>query len=833
MKASAKNDTKSDIFYSSQKNQSEAGANLLALIDGLDTLIWSVNSSNFGFTAFNLAVKTRFYEDYGIEIEIGDRPCDIYPADIADQFCEFYKEALKEEGVKHLYKARVSERVYSLSFNRILFQDSEAGISVFGKDTTDYRKIKTELHQEMYLNKTLLQSLPHFCVVVTYEKKTRIVNNLLLEALGFAYEDVINKDYFELFVPVEEREYLNLKFERVRSGFVDIHAENHLITKDGKRILTEWRISPYYDENGRFMYIIGIGSDITERREMEIESLHYKTSLEELIKERNRELENTNILLIQEIEKQKEMENKVKLALEKEKEINEMKSRFISVASHEIKTPLTSIYSSAQLLEEYGRNWEPESYNSQIKRIKTQILHLNEMVEDILTLGRTDIGQTVLNPNKINLKQLCDIIIEDIKMLLLPTHELSYSIELKRDILNLDEKHIRSFVVNMLSNAVKYSPTGGKIEFKVKQRNEDLVFTIADNGIGITFEDQKELYLPFHRGRNVGDIKGTGLGLSFAKRAIDIQKGKIGLKSSVPGGTTFTVTIPIQKEPDGEIKRRIKETLSAKYKTEIMESREPLPGELAPKAIKILVIEDEKEIRNDIKYLLESEKFEVIAASSGEEGIIYFKQYKPDLVLCDIMMPGLNGYDVLKTINSLDDSVPVPFVFLSAKTGYRDFRAGMELGADDYIFKPYDANELIKTVHKCLAKFELLKSSTEAAISTKNANPENIFVRYRGRMISIRVEKILFISIEGQYSKIFVEGKKQYIMKKALKKWESILHPNTFTRIHRSTIVNIQKIKKVERISINSFKVYLVNSDQTLELSRRYFKNIKKYTLSN
>jgi PAS domain S-box-containing protein len=800
----------------SNNRLSDKNNNLLGLMESADDLIWSVDLNGFRLTEFNSNFKKRVFEDYGAEIELGKRSEDIFPADVAPKINDYYKKVVKEGAFREHYKAGSPERTYSLKFNKIFHDNCIIGISVFGKEITEYLKVRGDLHREAYLNKTLLQSMPAFSVVITEDKKTCMINNLLLKVVGRTEEEVINRDYFELFIPAKERSYLEHELERVKVGGVDIHVENNVITKEGKKILTEWRISPYYDEKGRFAYIIGVGNDITKRREIELKSQQYKINLEETINERNKELEKANELLRKEISKQKEMELKVKQALEREKELNDLKSGFIAKVSHEFKTPLTTIYSSTQLLEKFGLEWDSVMYNSQLLRIKEQVCNLNEILEEVLILGKSDLGKRLFRTNKINLKQLCDRIVKDMEILLLPAQEMFYSYEIKEVMFNLDEKNIRYFVLNLLSNSIKYSPMGGKIEFNVKLLNNDLVFTISDEGIGIPEEDQKNLYTPFLRGKNVGDIKGTGLGMSIAKKAVDLNNGRIECFSSVSQGTTFTVTIPVSvPEPRNEDE--------VKYKKKSADSDE----RKNKTRIKILVIEDEKDIRENISVLLKSEKYDVIQAADGEEGIKNFKLYKPDLIICDIVMPGIDGYEVLKSINAFKGYAPVPFIYLSAKTEYRELREGMGLGADDYIFKPYEINEILKSVQRCLEKYKLLKS-----IPSASKYPESIIVRYRGKKIPIATKHILFIQVSGQYTKIFIEGKKQYTMKKALSKWGTLLPDNIFIRIHRSTIANINQIKTIEKISNNSYKVYLINSDHTLELSRRYYKNMKKHTLA-
>ena len=296
--------------------------------------------------------------------------------------------------------------------------------------------------------------------------------------------------------------------------------------------------------------IIGISAfarNITKRKQEEAELKAYKCHLEELVKRRTIMLEEVNHKLVIELARQKESEEKIMELLEKEKELNELKSHFISVASHEFRTPLTVVLSSTELLERYGNDWSSEKLNKQIKKIKKTTLHLNDIVSDILTISRTENGNITFSPQNINIKKLCIGILEDINHILTVKHTLTFEFKASRQIYFLDGKLIQYLLSNLLSNAVKYSPDGGNVILHVKPENNNLVFKISDEGIGIPEKDQIYLFDPFHRGSNIGEIQGTGLGMSIIKRSIELHSGKLFCDSSEGKGTSFTVFIPINK----------------------------------------------------------------------------------------------------------------------------------------------------------------------------------------------------------------------------------------------------------------------------------------------
>ncbi|GEM_PF-1541393 len=253
------------------------------------------------------------------------------------------------------------------------------------------------------------------------------------------------------------------------------------------------------------------------------------------------------IISARDITKIKKLQFEIENALKKEKELNDLKSRFISVASHEFRTPLTTIYSSTELLERYGRSWDETKYYKQISRIIENINYMTKIMEDVLIISRTDSGKLLFEPQKTNLKTLCQSIVNDIELIMSDSHKLKYSYSPEEDIFMMDEKLIKYILFNLLSNAVKYSPNGGNIIFNVKKMGNDIIFFITDEGIGIPLKDQNEIFESFHRGMNVGKIQGTGLGMSIIKKSVDLHGGEIYIESEEGNGTKIKVEIPLRQ----------------------------------------------------------------------------------------------------------------------------------------------------------------------------------------------------------------------------------------------------------------------------------------------
>ncbi len=238
-------------------------------------------------------------------------------------------------------------------------------------------------------------------------------------------------------------------------------------------------------------------------------------------------------------------ESEIRNALEIEKELNELKSRFISMVSHEFRTPLSTILFSVGLLENYGSKWPEEKKLNHIHRIQSAVKKMTNLLEDVLTIGRAEAGKLEFKPIPLDLENFCRQLLEELEV----TDEKKHQIILISSVTNwveLDEKLLQHILSNLLSNAIKYSPINSQIELEIKCENEWITFQVKDQGIGIPLEDQKHLFEDFHRAKNVGTISGTGLGLSIVKRSVELHGGQINVASQLGVGTTFTVIIPCQ-----------------------------------------------------------------------------------------------------------------------------------------------------------------------------------------------------------------------------------------------------------------------------------------------
>ena len=320
----------------------------------------------------------------------------------------------------------------------------------------------------------------------------------------------------------QDREIAMTKLEQQTQGeFTD--AEYRIVRPDGSIRWIRDRGFPVHDEQGKVYRFAGIAEDITSRKQAELET--YK-------------------------------------ALQRERELGDLKSRFISMTSHEFRTPLTTIQSSAELLERYRDRLSQEKQLTHLHRIQTAVERMTQMLDDVLIIGKAESGKLEFQPTPIDVVQFCRHLVEDLQLTAKNQHKINFthqgnctlaaqgtseegSGELSHTLPLVDEKLLRHILGNLLSNAIKYSPGNSSVQFNLTCFDDKAIFQIQDQGIGIPPEDLPRLFESFHRARNVGTIQGTGLGLAIVKQCVELHKGEITVASEVGKGTTFTVTLPL------------------------------------------------------------------------------------------------------------------------------------------------------------------------------------------------------------------------------------------------------------------------------------------------
>jgi len=363
------------------------------------------------------------------------------------------------------------------------------------------------------------------------------INPSAEKLFGYEPDELVGKS-LELLVPRRfsgshsgHREKYNEKPHARKMGqAIDLFG----LRKDGSEIAVEISLSPFATAEGKFT--IAFIVDITQRKQIDEKIKHYSQELEMQVRNRTMILEEA----IQELEKTKQDLN---MALEKERELNELKSRFVSMASHEFRTPLATIKSSLSLVKKYGELNDTEKQDKHISKIKSSITNLTDILNDFLSVSQLEEGKVSNLTEELNLQEYISEIAAELQTICKTGQKINYVHE-GQDIVHFDRKLLRNILFNLVSNAIKFSDENSAIDVFTSVNAKETTLKVSDHGVGITKQDQMHLFERFFRGRNVTHIQGTGLGLNIVARYVEMLNGNIKFESEENVGTTFTITLP-------------------------------------------------------------------------------------------------------------------------------------------------------------------------------------------------------------------------------------------------------------------------------------------------
>jgi PAS domain S-box-containing protein len=418
-----------------------------------------------------------------------------------------------------------------------------------------------EMHQFDQTHITsLFENATEGFVVANGEGRIVLVNPSACRMFGYTVEELKGQSV-ELLIPSHYRK----GHEKLRDGFYE-KPQNRVMghgrdlfgaRKDGTNLPVEVSLSTYIKNDERF--VIAFIVDITHRKEIEKSMLRQQEQLERVTTEMRRlnteleaKVEERTLILKEALQRLEESQQELSEALDKERQLNEIKSRFVSMASHEFRTPLSTVLSSASLISKYTKTEEQDKRQKHIEKIKGSVKHLNDLLEDFLSLGKLDEGKIGAQYQEMNLPDAIHDTVDEMKALLKPNQRIDYNHE-GTTLIESDRKLIKNIIINLISNAIKFSDEGSLIDIRSKVTGDVASVSVKDEGIGISEEDQQHLFSSFFRGKNVVNIQGTGLGLHIVRRYLDLLGGEVKLKSQLAKGTTITFTIPVKQNNNEQI----------------------------------------------------------------------------------------------------------------------------------------------------------------------------------------------------------------------------------------------------------------------------------------
>jgi PAS domain S-box-containing protein len=389
------------------------------------------------------------------------------------------------------------------------------------------KELENRLQQTQSEVSDYKHALDESAIVAITDQKGIIkhVNNNFCKISKYSKEELLGQDHRIINSGYHSKEFIRNLWVTIANGKI-WRGELRNKAKDGTIYWVDTTIVPFLNDEGKPYQYLAIRSDITQRKLAEEQLLRANEDLENKVKERTLELTH---------------------ALEKEKELNEMKSRFVSIASHEFRTPLSAILSSTSLIDHYVTPDQEEKRRKHIDRIKSSVKNLTSILDDFLSLEKLEQGKVEAHNSEFNLKDFIQDAIDEIDGMLKRKNQHVEFIYQGEEEVYQDKKILRNVLLNLLSNAVKYSQDGKTVYVTTTVKSGKANIAVKDEGIGIPAEAQKKLFDKFFRAKNATNIQGTGLGLNIVKRYVELLDGDIAFVSKENEGTTFTVEFPQKK----------------------------------------------------------------------------------------------------------------------------------------------------------------------------------------------------------------------------------------------------------------------------------------------
>ena len=383
-------------------------------------------------------------------------------------------------------------------------------------------------------------------IIIVNEKQEIVTSNEAADKMfGYKREELIEQN-LNVLIPREYRhnhhnqvdEFLGKSDPRQMGHGRDLYGQR----KDGSVFPVEAGLNPFEIYGNK--YVMALVTDISVRKNQEMEIVELNTHLEQNIEERTKELNETITILREEVAKRKEAEHKIKESLRKERELNELKTKFLSLVSHEFKTPLSGILTSATLAGKYTETDQQDKREKHLKTIQSKVKYLNNILNDFLSIERLESGKANYKFDVVPLSKVVNEVIYNSNMLLKDGQKINYPSNIDDITINFDEKILELSLTNLINNAIKYSPEYTIIDVVVSPKKDVVEMKIIDQGMGIPQKEQKFIFNRYFRAENALLNQGTGIGLNIVKSHLENLGGTISFESEEGKGSTFIISFP-------------------------------------------------------------------------------------------------------------------------------------------------------------------------------------------------------------------------------------------------------------------------------------------------
>ncbi|MGV8077815.1 MAG: response regulator [Methanosarcina sp.] len=539
-------------------------------------------------------------------------------------------------------------------------------------------KIKIQEHEK----KVILNSLTEMLVFMDSELKIIWVNKASLDHVGLKFEDIIGRRYEEIYTLYEKSSGKSPVLKAVESGNEEL---GEVVTHDGKIWMI--RASPVKDENGRITGILQTGLDITAHKHSEEKLIQAKLEAEAA---------------------------------------NRTKSEFLTNMSHELRTPLNSIIGFSDILLERAFGELNEKQLKYIGNISTSGKHLLELINDILDLSKVEAGKMELHYSEFSV----DPIFEEVRAAFIPlaqakSLEIIFNLDCGFTTLEADRSRLIQILYNLISNAIKFTPEGGKISVSCIKNGSLALIAVKDTGIGISSEDQRKLFQPFTQidASSSRQYCGTGLGLALVKKIVNLHQGDIWVESAVGTGSTFSLSIPLRKQVESgkysevgledvilEFEMNKAETIPVKRSINDFQENIELPKSYPPEKKEeerkglVLIVENDKNSNELLSIVLREAGYSVASLFNGNSVLEVAKKLNPEIITLDIFLPDTNGWFVLRQLKNDPQTASIPVLIISMTNNNE---LGIALGATYSFTKTVKKSEMVGSLKELINKFRL------------------------------------------------------------------------------------------------------------------------------